>query len=444
MLKSFAKFSYFVLAILLVSGLLAGCHGDEASNGDTPGPGIDPDAEIGGEITVWGWNVAAAALEETAKKFMDDNPGVVIKVEDIGRTDLYDRLTVGLASNGAGLPDVIQVDERFPAFSTMFPEGFLDLTDLAGGYMNDFDPSKYPVVTVDDKILAVPWDSGPSAIFYRRDIYEQAGVNAEDIATWDDFMEAGRKIKEATNGASHILMNDIAGDDGVLRIFLNQIDNFYFDAAGDIIIHKEGAVRALTKLKEAYDEGLLLDTPSWDSIITGTVNGTLASIPFGVWYSGTIQDQAPDQAGLWGVFPLPAFDPGGNRAANLGGSNLAINSRTENPDLAWKYVEYSLATTEGQMAMMTSNGIFPSYIPAFQDPFFNSPDEFFGGQMVWDVFTGSVPNVPEINYTADFMEASTFVVNAQAQVLLEGKDPAEALMEAAEEIARVTGRTIAD
>ena len=45
----------------------------------------------------------------------------------------------------------------------------------------------------------MPWDSGPVVLYYRRDMFEKAGVDPASIETWDDFVEAGKKVV-AANG----------------------------------------------------------------------------------------------------------------------------------------------------------------------------------------------------------------------------------------------------
>ena len=47
---------------------------------------------------------------------------------------------------------------------------------------------------------------------------------------------------------------------------------------------------------------------------------------YGGWYEGTIRSTSPDLAGKWGVYLMPSASADGPRAANLGGSSLAITS----------------------------------------------------------------------------------------------------------------------
>lgn len=96
------------LVVGLVAGVLAACSGNSGSGGDESSG--DEGGEPSGEITVWGWNVAAESMELAVDGFKEQYPDVEVKVEDIGRLDVYEKLTVGLASGGNGLPDVVMVE----------------------------------------------------------------------------------------------------------------------------------------------------------------------------------------------------------------------------------------------------------------------------------------------------------------------------------------------
>ncbi len=55
--------------------------------------------------------------------------------------------------------------------------------------------------------------------------------------------------------------------------------------------------------------------------IQALANGGVATHPEEVWFGGTLKTYiAPKAAGKWGVFKLPAWTPGGSRAAVIGGS----------------------------------------------------------------------------------------------------------------------------
>lgn len=410
-----------------------------ASSGGTQ---LKGDPNLKGEVTVWGWNVAAKSLQANIEGFNKLYPNVKVTVPDIGQKDVYDKLTTGLAAGGSGLPDVVQVEsDHMDVYTSRFPEGFADLTDRASKYEKDFDPSKWAQSKAKGKIRSIPWDSGPTGIFYRVDMFEKAGVDASKIETWDDWIEAGKKVQAANPGVK-LMAIDFTNDDALYRQLLNEMGAFYFTEDGKINLNSPESVKAMTIIKKLNDAGLLLNAPGWDGLVSGMKNGQVASQLFGVWWSGTIQDSAPESKGKWDVIQMPAVEKGGNRAANLGGSTLAIIKNTKNLDAAWAFVEYCLATKEGQNTMMKKFGIWPSYTPAYDDPFYTAPQPFFNNKPIWQLFSKEIPQIKPAYYTKDYTVAQTVANSVQAQIL-NGTDPAQALQKGTDDLKNQTGRDIA-
>ncbi|KGX93969.1 ABC transporter substrate-binding protein [Pontibacillus halophilus JSM 076056 = DSM 19796] len=432
------KWLSLALTLGLSVGVMAACS-DESSSENSGGEGGEPS----GEITVWGWNVAAQSMEMAVEGFQEEYPDVDVKVEDIGRLDVYDKLTVGLASGGNGLPDVVLVEsDRLANYMSEFPDsltnlserGYDDHSDKFGEYKNSVTQN------ADGEYLAAPWDIGPAAVFYRTDIFEEAGVNAEEIETWDDYIEAGKTIKEKTGVKMGPI--DIAADDALYRMMMNQQGAYYFDEEGNIDLTSDESKRTFETIKEMHEADLVLNNDGWNGVVSATVNGEVATVPFGVWYSGTITDQAPDLDGKWGVFQLPAFEEGGNRAANLGGSDLAIPSSSDNQDAAYAFVEYFTTEEDPQMTALKERGIFPSLESAYENEYFKQEVEYFSNQQIYETFANVVPDIPVANYTSDYSRALKLVSDAQASILLDGQSVDEALQNAADTLANDTDREI--
>ena len=405
------------------------------------GAALAGNANLKGDITVWGWNIAAKSLDGNVAGFKKLYPNVNVKVQDIGRLDVYDKLTTGLAAGGAGLPDVVAIEsDHMDTYTSKFPEGLTDLTDRASKYEKDFDPSKWAQSKIKGKIRSIPWDSGPVGVFYRVDMFKKAGVDASTIETWDDFIDAGKKVVAANPGVKMAAM-DYTKDDALFRMILNQQGVYYFTEDGKINVTSKEAVTAMGIIKKLKDADLLLNASGWDGTVAANKNNKVAVQVFGVWWSGTIMSEAPDQKGNWDVMLLPAVTKGGIRASNLGGSTLAIPKGTKNLDAAWAYVEYSMATKEGQNNIIKNFGIWPSYVPAYEDPFYSSPQAYFNNKPIWQIFAKEIPQIKPIFYTADNDKALTVLADAQGAVL-SGTDPAAALQKAADNLKNQTGREI--
>jgi lactose/L-arabinose transport system substrate-binding protein len=399
-----------------------------------------------GEITVWSWNIAASSLESVIEGFNAHYPDVTVTVEDLGNQQVFDRTLAGCAAGGQGLPDVLSIENHeAEIFWAQFPDCFANLKDL--GYTDEiaagFPDFKRTELEVGDVAYAMPWDSGPVVMFYRRDFYEKAGVDPATIKTWDDFIAAGKKVMEANPGVV-MTQADLNGDTEWFRMLANEQGcSYYSSDAASITVNGPACIAALEKVKEMVDAGLMT-AAIWDEKIQSNVAGTVASQLYGAWYEGSIRTNAPeDQSGKWGVYLMPSLADGPN-AANLGGSSLAIPASSDNPEAAWAYVNHALGTTEGQVTMLREYGLVPSLLTALDDPFVQEPLAFWGDQTVWQDVLGTLDKIQPIRGTPFFGDADEIVQVVQTGYLNGEYDSAQAALDdAASQIELVTGLPIA-
>jgi lactose/L-arabinose transport system substrate-binding protein len=428
-----------ILVPLAALALLSGCA-TGGTGGKAAAP-LDPSAKVSGEITVWSWDTAAAGLKRLGAEYEKSHPDTKIKVVDVGYDNAYDKLSVGLQA-GSGLPDVVTVEtDRAPGYISQFPNGLTDLTPVLGDQKADFDPSKWSAGSnADGKLLVAPWDSGTVGLFYRSDYLAEAGVDPASLGTWDDLVTAGEKIKAATG---HTLMSIDVSSGWTFAMMLQQQGQGLFDEDGKVAITSPEAVTALTLLKEMNDKGLIKNVKGWDGRVTATKDGDSAVHPEAVWWIGTLTSEMPELAGKFGVTELPAFTDGGARTSNNGGSNLAIPTQAKNPNLAASFISYALADADNQVSLMKNEGLFPSYLPALKNDYFQQEDPYFGGQKVYALFAKETENIPSITYSADNAKALDIVANAVVASVINGADPKKTLTDAAQQIASATGRKIA-
>jgi lactose/L-arabinose transport system substrate-binding protein len=399
-----------------------------------------------GEITVWSWNIAASSLKATVAGFNKEYPDIKVTVEDLGNQQTFDKTLAGCAAGGAGLPDILSIENHeSEIFWSQFPDCFVDLKTLgySDAIASQFPDFKRTELEVDGKAYAMPWDSGPVAMFYRRDLYEKAGVDPATVNTWDDFIAAGKKVMEANPGVT-MTQADINGDTEFFRMIANEQGCGYFSKdAQSITVNQPGCVAALETVKALMDNKLLT-AATWDEKIQANTAGTVATQMYGGWYEGTIRSTSPDLAGKWGVYLMPSVTKDGPRAANLGGSSLAITATSQNQEAAWAYVNYTLGTNEGQVTMLKEFGLVPSLLSALDDPFVTSEQPYWGGQKVWVDILSTLPKVIPSRGTPFFQDADKILVAVQLQYLNGSyADAKSALDDAAGQIAGATGLPIA-
>lgn len=435
------------IAVVAASTIaLAGCAPSASNNASTK----PSDGKLSGEITVWSWNAPGKGLSAAIPGFNKLHPDVKVKVEDVGNPAIWDKITTGMAAGGAGLADVLNIGiDYLGSYVEKFPDGLEDLGQHgANDLASQFPSGPWKSGVYNDKVYGIPYEVNTTGFYYRKDLFEQAGVDINSIKTWDDLLEAGKIIKAKTGTA--LLSIDkaatVADSAGLWQLLVNLQGGFYFNGEGDITMSNAAGLKALEWIKKADEAGVVADVPGgWDNFIA-RINGKapVAVIPAESWAAGVFESDGKDMAGKWGVRLPPSVEPGGLTAAISGGTYLSIAKTSKNKDAAWAFVNYALGTLEGQQAVYAGGGMFPGFKPMLESTGFTKPSEYFGGVEVNKLFIDQLSqNTPVINYTSDYPRALKAYTDAQTKVLLSGADPKTALDDAAKLVAQQTKRKIA-
>jgi len=434
-LKSGIILMSLVSVILIVSGCSSGEDSESSADGGSNG--------MEGEITIASWAAAADAMEDAAEAFMEEHPEANITIQQVSAN--YEAITPPLTA-GSGAPDIIHTEQRdFQTFLERFGNQFLDITDMMAEKEEEFAEVAWTAVEKDEKIWGVPWDLGPVGVWYRIDYFEEAGIDPESINTWDDYIDAGKQLQNELSDVAMVTY-DISGtaiNPSNWMMLMNQLGGTFTNEAGEINFANEANVQAMEMVKRKADEGIVLNTSSWDEFMRAIVSGETATVIHPVWLAGSIQANAPDLAGKWGVMPLPAFEEGGPNQANLGGGVLAITTQSEHPELAKAFLEYALLTEEGQTIQM-EYGLFPSWQPFYETDSFNTDDNDYFDFNLAETFAALSADIPELEFDANYSDYHQAIMEGYGRIFNEDLDPAEALEYAEERAASATGSTIAD
>ena len=429
-----------LISIILSSILILSCGNTKTKQTVSKLPTIDENTET--EITVWAWNVAAKALVESAKSFNQKYPKIKVNVQEYGLAqNVYERYSV-ILSSGVGVPDIIQIESDYvQTFAETYPQYFFDMN----GYIDiegKVDPSKISTsYDSEGKLVSIPWDSGPVVMFYREDLFNQAGIDINSIITFEDYISAGKKLKEKF---PNITMTGLpfTQDENLFRCLLVANKSYYLNNKGEITVASSKAIETLQMIKRLIDEGVAKNTINWDGGIVANKNGELASWIMGGWWGGTIKDQMPEMKGKWKIAPIPAF-PDGVRASSSGGAGLSITaSEPIKQAAALEFIKESLMTVDNQLMMYEKYSLFPSYLPTYDDERFLKSDDYFGDDFnkILANVTKEIPNV--IYASKDFAEIKNTVVSVYEDVLNNNRDIKSALEQAASQISGATGRKI--
>ena len=427
--------------VVMFTIFLGACSGSSSDAEDVTIPDNPEDVE--GDITVWAWELEANYLEkDVVPAFNKQYPNVNVTVEKSGVDQVYQKVSAGMSSGGSGLPDVFQVENnRIHSFTNEFPDGLVDLIVLGFDEHEDkFAESKVEGLKTEDGMLAAaPRDLGPVGVMYRTDIFEEVGIDPTKIETWDDYIEAGKQVVDHTEKSFLGMDNE-----GLFRIMLQQQGAYFFTEDGKLDLTSPEAEKAIGVIEEMRDSGILTYTNNWDGQVAAMKNGEVATHPGAVWWSGTMIEQMPELSGKWDVFELPAFEGGDTRAANDGGSALAISSASENKAAAYSFVEFATTDIDSQIKGLTNRGLFPSLTAAYDEPIFSEDQEYFNNQPFFEKFADTVSDIPPVNHAPGELEVRSIMGSEFESFLLENKESEQVLDDGQSQAERQTGLEISD
>jgi len=430
-----------------IGSLLAACGGTAAPAADAPAgaaPTAAAAAPVQGntavtEITFWWWDDAGKIWAEEYNK---KDPTIKVTFVNTPFADAHDKLLTSFAA-GSGAPDVASIEiGRVGGFTAK--GGLVNLAEApydGAKYKNDMVAYKWTQGSTEDgRLVAFPWDIGPAGVWYRTDLFEAAGYPTEPekveeligtkAHTWDDFLAFGKEFKAKSGGKTSLFAN--AGVDIYGAVYRQQGEGYQ---EGNKILIEEKGLRPFQMADKARKGEIDANIDWWGADwAAGMKANAFAGMVIAAWMQGGLTRDHPQTVGKWRVIHAPEAN------YNWGGSFVAIPEQSKNKEAAWKFVQWACATAEGQNVLFKKSGVMPAYKPAWQDPLYEAPVDFFGGQKTYKIWTEIADNIPAILRTPNDLQLDDIVGAELTKVLKEAKDPAQAVKDAeAEALKRIEG-----
>lgn len=353
---------------------------------------------------------------------------------DITQAPSGDLITKALAGIAAGqsMPDLIGIEiSSFARFmeNDVAEQTLVDLTDRIADIRDQFYESRWAVYSVGDKVYGVESAYPLCVYYYRQDIFEADEITAP-IGTWDEVTEIGTTVTKPKDQAMLAVSTSGGTDD--FRLLQLQRGGGLFDADGNLILDSPESVEVLEFLVNGYKAGAFLGLDDGSSAAAAMQQGRLVAVVGADWYQKYIlEPTVPDQKGLWRIQPIPTFSGGGSATSVLGGTGFAIGKDSPAADAAWELLQYSYLTYDGQLKRWQEIGYLPTMKEVWNDPVFEAPNEFLGGQASGLVFKDLAPEAPTPYQNPNTDVAVTRLQEQLAEVFNNDKSPQDAIADAA-------------
>ncbi|GHH28478.1 extracellular solute-binding protein [Streptomyces lanatus] len=320
------------VSALVIAGGLSACGSGSESSGDS----------ADGRTTIDVWlmrdSVSAEFQKEFVAGFEKAHPDIEVKVQIQEWDGIGEKVTAALASNDA--PDVIETGNTQVA---QFAQsgGLTDLSgkvdELGGGdWLKGLaEPGAY-----EGKQYGIPYYAANRVVIYRTDLFKKAGIDADEIKTRDQWIEATEKLNSSGTQGIYLpgqMWYALAG--------------FIWDEGGDLATGSGGdwkgaldtpealrgmdfyqRLQSLGKGPKDADEA---QPPQAEVMAKGQV-AQIISTPGG---ANVVTENNPELKGRLGYFPIPGKSAAQPGSVFIGGSDLVIPAASGKQDAAFTFVK---------------------------------------------------------------------------------------------------------
>ena len=207
------------------------------------------------------------------KDFEAENPDIDLNVEIVSWNDLYTKVNTLVANNNA--PDILNIDvlADYVADDLLMPATEYASEDLQA----KFFPAFWEASTIDDTVYALPILASCRALFYNKDILDEAGASVP--TTWAEVQETAQKIKDKFGDDVYPWGIDMTTDEGQAAFSYYTWNNGggFVDENGDWALNSDKNVEALN-----FAIGLvkLVQLPS----VNSSTSSMMTNVTLITWY----------------------------------------------------------------------------------------------------------------------------------------------------------------
>lgn len=313
----------------------------------------------------------------------------------------------------------------------------LDMTDFYTPIADKFVDGAANDATINGKIYALPDAVRPQMLFYNAKVFEEYGVDPSIMTTFEGYLEAGRQLKENSNGEvylSYIDPSTFTWRYWGRRGLMPQANARIWDEEGNVVIGEDpGTKLALGYLDQLNSEGLLYKTNMMQQpLYEATDEGKIATYYIGAFWDEFLRGNLVETVGDWRVMSAPVFEEIGTAGAPVSTFFCLIDTQDDTYTDLIKQMWYDFATDgeaykEWVDQMMAEKGPYnnPVSLEMLADPYWQEASDFYGGQSFRKAESEALNNPSKnMTVTPDDGEADN-IISAEIEKYVAGEQTME-------------------
>ena len=321
-------------------------------------------------LRFWALGREGEVVQSLLPEFERANPGVRVQVQQIPFTAAHEKILTAFV--GGSTPDLTQLGNTWipelVALEALEPLG----ARLAGSSLapRDFFPGIWATNEIDGEAYGVPWYVDTRLLFYRTDLWTQAGV-VRPPHSWEEWREDMRRVKALPGAERYGILLPIDEWAQPVVLALQARADLLRDGGRYGDFHDPRFRRAFEFYVSLFSERLAppLGNAQVANPYQQFADGYFASWITGPWNLSEFRNRIPPEwQGDWTTAPLPGVAEVDYPGVSLaGGSSFVIFRTSRHKDAAFRLIEF-LAGVRQQVEFYRLIGDLPARLAAWDDP----------------------------------------------------------------------------
>ncbi|MDQ0972570.1 multiple sugar transport system substrate-binding protein [Neobacillus niacini] len=377
------KWFSILLASVLVLTLFTACGNKVETAADA---NKSNNGKVEGKLTIWTF---FGQVEDMAKEFEKKYPDAEVEVK-IFPGDQYQTKLLNVLQSGKGVPDIFDLERSY--IDKFVNSNFTaNLSDMgAEDLVKDYVPYVHALGRAENgDVKAISDHSSPGGFWYiKENAKKYLGTDdpeqiSQMVDSWDKIIELGKKVSKESGGKVHLISS---------HANIYDIEAYHMKPWV-----KDGKLKIDPKWLELYetqkeifnndvDAKLDFFSAGWGNAIN---DGSVILTAMPAWASFMVDNKDGAAEDKFGVARTP-------KGWYMGGTYRSIYEKSENKDLAYKFIEF-IASEEWQQHNLEATGNMPGLLSVYEKNVDTFKSEMFGDQNVLKPYYDTVKDIPATN-----------------------------------------------
>ncbi|PWC03540.1 ABC transporter substrate-binding protein [Agromyces badenianii] len=310
---------------------------------------------------------AGTGTQALLDRFAELHPEITVVPQGVPTAEVLTKAKADVAAGNA--PDVVQIgySKLAEAFETLPVQSLEHIAgDAWDAHVEGINKALVETGRNDGEIAALPYTISIPTVFYNADLFEAAGLDAEDPPTTiDEVRESAEAITAAGHHGVYFGIVDAGKSDYLTQSVIDSVGGSTVDDDGNVAVDSDEAIAGIEAIQSLTTDGLQPAVGLQDALASFS-SGGLGMLVVSTAVSGTLQQAAEGNFELR-TSRFPSIGKGEAKPTFSGAGLMVLSDDAAKQRAAWELISF-LTSAEGYTMITEGIGYLPLREDIVEDP----------------------------------------------------------------------------